>query len=68
MAKIKSGVEFDKKENHAKLTKLMSNADIKPYLFNIPAQLYKKVKRKMVDDERNLRDILIEALNKYINI
>lgn len=67
MAKINSGVEFDKKKSHAKLKKRMENADTKPYLFNIPATLYKKVKRKMVEDERNLRDILIESLNKYLS-
>jgi hypothetical protein len=65
MAKIESGADFDKKANHENLTK---NMDImKPYLFNIPSALYKKVKRKMVEDERNLRDILIEALNKYLD-
>jgi hypothetical protein len=65
MALIKSGVEFDKEANHENLTKNMDA--MKPYLFNIPAGLYKKVKRKMVEDERNLRDILIEALNKYLD-
>lgn len=65
MALIKSGVEFDKQENHKKLTKNIDTT--KPYLFNIPSGLYKKVKRKMVEDERNLRDILVEALNKYLN-
>ena len=66
MAKIKSGVEFDKKLNHNNLAKNMDAT--KPYLFNIPATLYKKVKRKMVEDECNLREVLIEALNKYINV
>lgn len=66
MAKIESGKEFDLNKNHDRLTKRMDNTDIKPYLLNIPASLYKKVKRKMVEDERNLRDILIEALNKYL--
>lgn len=65
MAKIESGVEFDKKANHENLTKNMDTT--KPYLFNIPSLLYKKVKRKMVEDERNLRDILVEALNKYLS-
>jgi len=68
MARIKSDTEFDKEKNHEKLKKQMENLDVKPYLFNIPSSLYKKVKRKMVEDERNLRDILIEFLNKYINI
>lgn len=67
MAKIESGVDFDKDANHDKLTKRMENIDTKPYLFNIPAPLLKKVKRKMVEDERNLRDILIEALNNYLS-
>lgn len=65
MALIKSGVEFDKNANHENLTKNIDN--IKPYLFNIPSELYKNVKRKMVEDERNLRDILIESLNKYLS-
>lgn len=66
MAKIESGVEFDKNANHDTLTKNMDST--KPYLFNIPSALYKKVKRKMVEDERNLRDVLIEALNKYLSV
>lgn len=66
MAKIKSGVEFDKQKNHDYLVKRMDTMDTKPYLFNIPASLYKRVKRKMVEDERNLRDVLIEALHKYL--
>lgn len=68
MAKIESGKDFDKQKNHVKLTKLMKDLETKPYLFNIPSVLYKKVKRKMVEDERNLRDILIEALNIYLNV
>jgi hypothetical protein len=68
MAKIESGCEFDLDDNHDRLVQRMANADVKPYLFNIPAQLYKKVKRKMIEDERNLRDILIKALYTYINI
>jgi hypothetical protein len=66
MAKIQSGFEHNKQKNHAKLTKNMDG--VKPYLFNIPASLYKKVKRKMVEDERNLRNILIEALNNYLTV
>lgn len=65
MAKIESGVEFDKNANHESLAKTMDV--MKPYLFNIPSSLYKKVKRKMVEDERNLKDILVEALNKYLD-
>lgn len=66
MALLKSGKEFDKEQNHENLIK---NIDAtKPYLFNIPSALYKKVKRKMVEDERNLRDVLIEALNKYLHV
>jgi len=64
MARIESGVEFDKNENHKKLTKGIDT--VNPYLFNIPANLHKKVKRKLVEEERSLRDILIEYLNKYI--
>lgn len=65
MALIKSGKEFDKDENHVKLAKLA--AVNQQYTLRIPEHLYKQVKRKMVEDERTLRDILIVALNKYLN-
>ena len=67
MARIESGKEFDKESNHALVVDNMDNKDTKPYLFNIPSALYKKVRRKMIEDERNLRGILIESLNKYID-
>lgn len=67
MARIESGREFDKDANHEKLTERMKNMDTKPYLLNIPADLLKKVKRKLVEDEKSLRDVLIEYLNKYIS-
>ncbi len=65
MAKIESGVEFDKNENHKKLTKGIDTN--KPYNLIIPASLHKKVKRKLVEDERTLKDVLIESLHKYVS-
>lgn len=67
MALIDSGKQFDKDKNHDFLTKDIENKDMKPYLLNIPAPLLKKVKRKLVEDEKNMREILIEYLYKYIN-
>lgn len=67
MARIESGVEFNKEENHEKMVKRMKKIDTKPYMFNIPAQLYKKVRRKLVEEERNLSDVLIKYLYKYID-
>lgn len=67
MAFIESGKTFDKKESHEKLKKVMSNKDVKPYLLNIPADLFKQVKIRLIYDEKKLRTILIEYLNKYIN-
>jgi hypothetical protein len=67
MALIDSGKKFDKDKNHEFLTKDLEARDMKPYLLNIPAPLFKKVKRKLVEDEKNMREILIECLYKYIN-
>jgi hypothetical protein len=67
MAYINSGKAFDKEKNHDSLTKSMTEKDVKPYLLNIPSDLLKKVKRKLVEDEKSMRDILIEYLYKYIN-
>jgi len=67
MAYIESGKKFDKEKNHESLSKLMEEKEVKPYLLNIPTPLFKKVKRKLIDDEKSMRDVLIEYLYKYIN-
>lgn len=67
MAYIDSGKAFDKEKNHKQLTKMMNDKSVKPYLLNIPESLFKKVKRKLVDDDKTMRDLLIEYLNKYIS-
>lgn len=46
--------------------KQVGNIDTKPYLLNIPAPLYKKVKMKLVEEDKNLRSVLIDALTQYI--
>lgn len=66
MARIQSGLEFNKEENHAKLAKTLDN-DVKPYLLNIPAALHKKIKRKLVEEDKNLRAVILEYLYKYID-
>ena len=66
MALIDHGKQIDKDKQHEFLTKDMESREIKPYLLNIPAPLFKKVKRKLVEDEKNMREILIEYLYKYI--
>ncbi len=64
MALIKSGKEFDKKKNLAKLTKL--SVTNQQYTLRIPEHLYKAVKFKLVQENRKLRPVLIEMLEKYI--
>jgi len=65
MAKIESGVEFDKNANHEKMTKLISTNQ--QYTLRIPAHLYKQVKLKLVKENKKLRPVLIKMLEKYIN-
>lgn len=64
MAKIESGVEFDKEANREKMTKLV--ADTQQYTLRIPAHLYKQVKLKLVKENKKLRPVLIEMLTQYI--
>ncbi len=64
MALIKSGVEFNTEENHDKLTKrAVSNQQ---YSLRIPEHLYKQVKLKLIKENKKLRPLLIEMLEKYI--
>lgn len=64
MAKIESGVEFDKKANHQKLAKLA--AINQQYTLRIPEHLYKQVRLKLVKENKKLRPVLIEMLENYI--
>ena len=67
MALIDPGKHIDKDQQHEFLTNDLESREMKPYLLNIPASLFKKVKRKLVEDEKTMREILIECLYKYIN-
>lgn len=66
MVFIDSGKTFDKDEHHGKMKERMENLDVNPYLFRIPAALHKKVKMKLVKEDKNLREVLIEMLEEYI--
>ncbi len=66
MAFIDSGKTFDKEAHHDKMKERADNLDVTPYLLRIPASLHKKVKMKLVKDEKSLRDVLVDALNQYI--
>lgn len=66
MAKIESGVEFNKKQNHEKLTDRMQNLSNKQYTLRIPENLYMAVKLKIVKENKKLRPVLIEMLENYI--
>lgn len=66
MARIDSGVEFDKDEHHEKMTKLMENKDVKQYALRVPASLYKKVRVKLAKEEKSLRGLLVKMLEQYI--
>lgn len=67
MAFIDSGKTFDKEAHHVKMRERAENLDVTPYLFRIPASLHKKVKIQLVKDEKSLREVLVDALNNYIN-
>ena len=67
MAFIDSGKTFDKEAHHDKMKERSDNLDVTPYLFRIPASLHKKVKMKLVKEEKNLREILVDALKTYIS-
>lgn len=66
MAFIESGKAFDKEENHRKMKKKMEGMDSSTYLLKLPAPLYKKVKMKLVKDNKKLKPVLIEMLEQYI--
>lgn len=67
MAFIDSGETFDKEENHTKLTHRMKNEEVSSYLLRIPPKLHHLVRIKLAKDKKNMKEILIEMLEKYIN-
>lgn len=66
MAFIESGKSFDKEENHRKMKKKMESMDSSTYLLKLPASLHKKVKMKLVQENKKLKPVLIEMLEEYI--
>lgn len=66
MAFIDSGKNFDKEANHNKLKSLMKSEEIKQYPLRVPASLYKKVRVKLLKEDRSLKDLIISMLEEYI--
>lgn len=64
MAKIESGVEFDKNANHDEMAKRV--VDTQQYTLRIPAHIYKQVKLKLVKENQKLRPVLIRMLMEYL--
>lgn len=66
MARIDSGKEFDKDQHHDKMKTRMENMDVKQYPLRVPAALYKKVRMKLLKEDKRLKDLIIEMLEEYI--
>jgi len=66
MAFIDSGKNFDKEENGDTMQLRLDNSDIKQYPLRIPAKLYKKVRIKLMQEDKNLRELILDMLNQYI--
>ena len=64
MATIESGSEHNKKEARKKLFTQIQ--DVQQYTLRIPTHLYKEVKLKLVKENKKLRPVMIEMLEKYI--
>jgi hypothetical protein len=64
MAKIESGVEFNKNANHDKMTKRIVTTQ--QYTLRIPEHLYKAVKFKLLKENKKLRPVLITMLENYV--
>lgn len=65
MAKIDLGKDFDKEAHHEKLVKNIE--DSVQYPLRIPKSTYKRLKIQLANDERRLKDVLLEMIEKYIN-
>jgi predicted HicB family RNase H-like nuclease len=66
MARIDSGREFDKDEHHEKMKERMENMDVKQYALRMPTNLYKKVRAKLLKEDKSLKSLIIEILEDYI--
>lgn len=66
MAFIESGKGFDKEKHYQKMKKMMENMDTVQYPLRIPRNLHKEVKIKIAQEGKNLRELLIDMLLKYI--
>lgn len=66
MAFIDSGKSFNKEQNHKKMKKRMENMDSVQYPLRIPANIHKKLKVRLAQDETTLRAVLLNMINAYL--
>ena len=66
MAFIDSGKQFDKDKNHDDMKKRMENLTNVQYTVRIPEDLYKRVKLKLVKENKKLRPVIVKMLEDYI--
>ncbi len=66
MAKIDSGVDSVQEKNNSKMSGMLQNKETKQYPLRIPAPLYKKVRIKLMQQDKNLRELILDMLNQYI--
>jgi hypothetical protein len=66
MARIESGLEGKQEELTNKMATMVENKETKQYPLRIPAPLYKKVRIKLMQEDKNLRELILDMLNQYI--
>lgn len=67
MAFIESDKGFDKDEHQRKMKKRLENMDSVQYPLKLPANIYKKLKVKAAQEEKSIKAILMEFIDKYLS-
>lgn len=66
MAFIESGKAFDKEKHYKKMKTMMENMDRTKCTIRIPTHIFKKFKRKLLENSKTANDFLNDMILKYI--
>lgn len=67
MAFIESGQGVDKEKHRKKMKRYMENMDRTKFTIRIPTHILKKLKKKLMEEDSNVNQLLNDMILKYID-
>lgn len=66
IGKTMEQIKAEKEREYQKRKKQMENKDVMTYTLRIPTHINLKFKSKLLKERKNMREVLLKAINDYI--